>query len=107
MKSWQKERFDMKNVFYELISQTEGHIEYFRELHHVAEYLEDNLQDVFKEYCADRKSNDYESVQLRLTVALLRDKKCGTSFAIKNLIRGHYAPLGVKRIDFWHPNRTV
>ena len=97
----------MKNVFYELVSQTEGHIEYFRELHHIAEYLEDNLQDVFKEFCADRKSNDYESVQLRLTVALLRDKKCGTSIAMKNLVRGDYAPLEVKRIDFWHPSRTI
>lgn len=84
----------MKNVFYELVSQTEGHIGYFKELYHIAEYLEDNLQDVFKEY-------------LRLTVALLRDKNCGTSFAMKNLVRGHYAPLQVKRIDFWHPNRTI
>ena len=49
----------MKDVFYELVSQTEGHIGYFKELHHIAEYLEDSLQDVFKEYCADRRSNDY------------------------------------------------
>lgn len=94
----------MKNVFYELLSQTEGHIEYFKELHHVKQYLEDNLQDVFKEYCPDRGNNDYEIVQLKLTQDLLMDKKHGTDFAIKKLVHGHYAPLHAKRINFWHPN---
>jgi hypothetical protein len=94
----------MKGVFYELVSQTEGHIEYFNELHYLREYLEDKLQDIFKEYCADRGSNDYEIVQLRMTRDMLIDKKCGGDLMMKNLVHGHYAPLHVKRISFWHPN---
>ena len=95
----------MKNVFYELLSQTEGHIEYFKELHHIRKYLEESLQDVFYEFCPCQRSDNYRIVQLKLTRDLLKDKKNGTDFVIQKLIRGYYAPLQVKRISFWNPGR--
>ena len=49
----------MKNVFYELLSQTEGHIEYFKELHHIRKYLEESLQDIFDEFCPCQRSDNY------------------------------------------------
>ena len=87
----------MKNVFYELLSQTEGHIEYFKELHHIRKYLEESLQDVFDEFCPCQRSDNYRIVQLKLTRDLLKDKKNGTDFAIQKLGKHNTSKLEVRR----------